>query len=71
MKPLRCLNFLPVIFLLLTGALSAQQPLVDSIEKRLQTQLPDSVRLKDMIRLAMYYESVDAASINVEINLTQ
>ncbi|MDO6430259.1 histidine kinase [Flavitalea sp. BT771] len=60
MKPLRILNLLLIFALALNRPVSAQQPLADSIEKLLRTPLPDSMRLKDMIRLAMYYEQVDA-----------
>lgn len=50
-----------LLLFLLTGVhhLWAQQPLVDSIEKKLQQNLPDSVRATDMIFHAMYMEPVN------------
>ena len=43
-----------------------QQVLVDSVEKQLKTELPDSVRLMSMVRLAMYYENIDIAKAHSE-----
>lgn len=55
-KLLTCiLFFLPVL------SLNAQQHLVDSIIKELQTTMPDSNRALSMMRLAIDYEVVDTA----------
>ncbi len=40
-------------------ALYAQQPLADSLERRLRSTLPDSTRALDMVYLAMYTEPLD------------
>lgn len=50
-----------LLLLLIAGSLQirAQQALVDSLEQRFQTNLPDTTRAKDMIYLAMYMEPVD------------
>lgn len=53
-----------LLLLLITGSfqMQAQQALVDSLEQRLRTNLPDTVRAKDMIYQAMYMEPVNIDS---------
>ena len=52
-----------LLLLLFTGLqMQAQQALVDSLEQRLQTNQPDTVRAKDMIYVAMYMEPVNIDS---------
>lgn len=50
-----------VLFFLMAYSASAQQHLVDSITKELQTSLPDSSRALSMMRLAIDYEVIDTA----------
>jgi two-component system, NarL family, sensor kinase len=50
---------LGILFFLPATNLTAQQHLVDSITKELQTTLPDSVRALSMMRLAIDYEVID------------
>ena len=47
---------LPLVF-----EATAQQPIIDSIEKELKTSIPDSVRALSMMRIAINYEGIDTA----------
>lgn len=54
----RIISLVAVIFFC-SNSIRAQQALVDSVGKRLQQNLPDSARAKDMIYQAMYMEPVN------------
>jgi two-component system NarL family sensor kinase len=54
----RLLLLLP---LLLALHVTGQQHIIDSIEKELKTNIPDSVRALSMMRIAINYESIDTA----------
>ena len=47
---------LPLVF-----EVTAQQPIIDSIEKELKNSIPDSVRAFGMMRIAINYEGIDTA----------
>jgi two-component system, NarL family, sensor kinase len=59
MKRFYSIAIFVLYFLMNAAPLQAQQALVDSIKKKLQQNLPDTVRALDMIYYAMYMEAVN------------
>lgn len=49
---------IPLLFFI-HSALFAQAPIIDSLKKQLATDLPDSVRVLSLMRLAVNYEGID------------
>src|SRR6185436_21108192 len=50
-----------LLTLMMKIELKGQQPIIDSIEKELKTNIPDSVRALSMMRIAINYEGIDTA----------
>ncbi len=62
MQPRMSKNFVILLSLFfLRSTAGAQQDIIDSIEKQLSTNIPDSVRALSLMRLAINYEGVDTS----------